>query len=211
MRQTPLFFSIAFMAVHIYGSIIPNSDVVAIPRDTSRVYVSDHAWTTKDIAINAPLNVAADSSSVILAVITSNTAIATAACTVAALPACILAAVFACLTNFYLAYKASAPADPGPARRIEGVQSDIHPLYLPSNSETMLDKLRTHTIEGQWTHFGNTTVYGIQHDMQFQRQGSQLGIKAIPRTQGLKSKRDDVDDDGGIVNTYFWEDNNQQA
>lgn len=154
---------------------------------------------------------ATDSSSVILAIISSNTAIATAACTVAALPACIVAAVFACLTNFYLAYKASTPADPGPQRRIEGVESDIHSLYLPSKSENMLDKLRTHTIENQWTHFGNTTVYGIHHDMQFQRQGSKLGIKAIPRIQDLKSKRDDVDDDGGIVTTYFWEDNNQQA
>lgn len=38
-----------------------------------------------------------------------------------------------------------------------------------------------------------------------------IGVRAVQSTAGTKYKRDDIDDDGGFVADYFWEDNNQQA
>lgn len=148
-----------------------------------------------------------------MALISSNTAIVAAACTFGGPAACIVGIVGACLTNFYLAYKSTAGADSGsPFRRhLEGVEANIHELFLPAGSVTLLDKLKANIVEGQWASIGNTTVNGRYHDIHFHRQGSTFGIKAIQSNSVVTHKRDDSDDESGFVGTYFWEDNNQQA
>ncbi|KAH6703205.1 hypothetical protein BKA61DRAFT_581778 [Leptodontidium sp. MPI-SDFR-AT-0119] len=210
--------SIASLLALVNGPATPSSDVAVIPRKSTSVrglttdLVGPPLWTTKNIA-PSPLGIdaGAPNTQVVLAVITSNTALAGGLCVIGVIPACIVGAAVAAITNFYLVYAALGVTDSPVRRDIAGVTPNIHELWLPSESSSTLSKLKANATDGVWTSIGNTTVNGIFHEVHFRQLGPMLGVKVIQSTAGAKDRRDDTDDDGGYVAAYFWEDNNQQA
>ncbi|OAA72860.1 hypothetical protein LEL_08644 [Akanthomyces lecanii RCEF 1005] len=195
----------------ISGSAIPSAGAIAT-QEAPRSFANDPQWTTKDISVYDPLAVRPAQSSVVLAVLTHNAAVTTAACTFGGPIVCGITAVAAVLTAFYTLFHPTAGPDPGPpARRtIDAISSNIHQSFLPVQSLSTLDILKSSGDEGDWVEYGNATVNDIHHALQFRKSGSMLAVKAVPGAPS-NFKRDDFDDSGGIVATYFWEDNNQQA
>jgi hypothetical protein len=168
-------------------------------------------WQTIDAT-----DAGAPNTQVVMAVIASNTAIVGGLCAIGVVPACITGAILAVLTNFYLVYATTGTTDSPNKRAAEGYNGSAIPMidaaWAADESCSILCKLKSGAAQNEWIAIGNTTVNGVFHDVLFQHSGNQMGIKAIQRFPGSSlGKRDDIDDDGGYVAAYFWEDNNQQA
>ncbi|KFY23762.1 hypothetical protein V491_02415 [Pseudogymnoascus sp. VKM F-3775] len=70
--------------------------------------------------------------------------------------------------------------------------------------------LRAKSAHVTWTSIGNVTVDGVVHDPHFSHSGKILRLRSVQGVPG-NSRRDNVDDDGGVVVAYFWEDDSQTA
>lgn len=186
---------------------------VQLTRGVTTIFDTTPTWTTKDIAVRpvSDVDAATPNTSVVLAVIASNTALAGGICALGIVAACITLAVVAVLTNFYLIYATIGTSDSPVRRDVSEITAQVHEFWKPTESISTLAKLKANTNEGVWVSIGNTTINGTFHDVHFQQLGSMLGVKAIQSTTGMKERRDDADDEGGFVAAYFWEDNNQQA
>lgn len=183
--------------------------------------ISSPEWTRKDLVIHPK----ADSSSavgmpqadlavptvrlgVVLALISQNTVLAGAVCTATGGTACIVAAIVATIASYALLFVPTAGPDNPAKRAVEGVSAQVHDHFLLGDGSTPLDAMRSSGIEDQWVEYGNATIDGVQHTMHFHKTGNMMGVRAV-RTGAGNEKRDDRDDDEGVVATYFWEDNNQ--
>lgn len=161
-----------------------------------------------------PVSASAGRTAVELAVIASNTQLASAVCSTGSTAACIAAAVFTVLWNFFAIWRVSntAPGAIHPARDGLGVLTLVHSQWLPSADCSVACRLHAGAVENSWTLFANSTAAGVTHDLHFIRSGTISGIRATRSTSGGgRDKRQDVDDDGGMVVSYYWDNGNETA
>lgn len=151
--------------------------------------------------------------SVVMAVIASNTALAAATCTAGIIWLCATSVIATILSNFFLLFvPSSGPTDASNVKRADlpTITHFVHEAWLPTESCSTFCQLKAGSAHGDWTHFTNTTVDGVVHDVHFRQNGNLMGLRAV-RQSSTANKRDDNSDDDGVVAAYFWEDNNQQA
>ena len=205
-------FSAVGLAALATASAIPvtDSDIEIVPRSVSVVHSTDlavHNWTRFDVnAVDSSI----PKTAVVLAVLYTNAQIVGYACGAGPI-VCGITAMSAILVSFFTLFKeSSGPAGTdSPARRAIDY-SAIHDPWMPTESCSTLCQLKAGAPHGEWVPLGNTTIDNVFHDIHFHQEGTRMGLRAV-QSSGSTVKRDDIYDDDGIVATYFWEDDNQQA
>jgi hypothetical protein len=145
---------------------------------------------------------------VVIAAITSNVAVAGAACLFGGPWTCIAIGSLALLHAFYATYLATntGPANDGGARSLGGVVLKIDAAVAPASSCGLKCKLESLEFEGgkEWSSIGNVTVDGIYHDLHYSRSSDIHGLR-VHQTSGSDSngKRNE-EDEGGFVIDYYW-------
>lgn len=116
------------------------------------------------------------------------------------------------LISFFALFRASSgpPGTANPVQSIEAPAMLIHTTFLPTAACDTVCQLRANSAHATWTSVGNVTVDGVVHNLHFSHNGKILGLRSVQGVSG-NSKRDDVDDDGGVVAAYFWENDSQTA
>lgn len=219
---------LSVLAAVSHASTIPSQDAVfsrgieLLPADTD---LSVRNWTTFKYptalsTIGAHELASIPQTAVVVAVLYTNAQIVSSVCaaTAATGPAgvavCGVTAVTAVIVSFFTLWRASSgPAGtPNPVRSIEAAPGMLlHSAFLPKDACGTVCQLKANTPHATWTAIGNVTIDGVHHDVHFSQKGQVLGIRAVTGAAGGIAKRDDYDDDNGIVATYFWEDDSETA
>ena len=194
-------------------AITISDTAVATPVEKTTADVAPYNWTTLDVATTHGIEevlAGKPQTSVVLAVIAANSGIVAAVCSTGNVIACAATGITVVLLNFFSNFiSSSGPSDASSTKR-----ANDYPLidadWLPTESCSTYCQLKAGAAHGAWTAFANATVNGVHHDLHFRQNGTLMGLRAVPRLP-LMEKRDDVDNDGGIVAAYFWEDDSQQA
>ncbi|KAJ5570824.1 hypothetical protein N7535_004484 [Penicillium sp. DV-2018c] len=214
-----LYFLGLGLARRVQGNPLPTADDAVVTHTTvTTADIVPYNWTTVDVAIPSSngkeMTVAAQpQTSVVLAVIAANSGIAVAACSTGVPWVCAGTAIAVVIMNFITLFiPSSGPSDASNTKRdmLYSLIGAVHDAWQPTESCSTHCQLKARAAHGVWTHFASATVDGVHHDLHFRQNGTLNGLRAVPRPT-TSMKRDDVDDEGGIVAAYFWEDNNQQA
>jgi len=193
----PMFLSIQAMAV-------PSSDVAVVRRS----FDLENPELPTELASYAPALRIRSNNNVAMGVITSNTAIAGAACTFGGPFVCGGAVILAVISNFFVFYLSrSTPRK----RDIDSVF--YHEPYIPTANCGLGCKLdAAGLLERQWYPIGNMTTNGIYHDIHHWRSGNIRGLRAYQGGfNSVHLKRTDEDSDGGFVGDYYWISPNENA
>ncbi|RDB18466.1 hypothetical protein Hypma_000299 [Hypsizygus marmoreus] len=152
---------------------------------------------------------------VALGLITSNTAIALAACAFGGPFTCAGVAIAAVLTNFFTFYLSRSNGPGGsPVRSLDMItETAFHEKFAPTADCSVACKLDAANVPaGEWLHIGNTVANGIDHEIHHMRNGSINGLRAIQKsTSHAKDRRQDQDSEGGFIGDYYWIAPNPQA
>lgn len=149
---------------------------------------------------------------IVVAAITQGAVITGAVCVGGGPVGCIAVGVLSILLSFASIFVPVAGPDK-PATALPAIDREsvlIHDDFQPTEAASTFEMLRESAQEGEWTEYGNSTVHGVHHKMHFRKQGNVMAIRATS-AKAASQKRDDSDDEGHIVSTYFWEDNNRAA
>ncbi|CEJ94222.1 hypothetical protein VHEMI09766 [[Torrubiella] hemipterigena] len=200
---------------HLGSALVVDSRGVSVV-SPSEPFNTSPEWTRKDLALykqcSQEFSTQLARVEAVVAAITQSAIITGAVCVGGGPIACIAVGVLSILANFASIFvPVAGPDKPAGALPAIGMGSVlIHEDFQPTEAASTFDMLQESAQEGEWMEYGNSTVHGVHHKMHFRKQGRIMAIRATSAT-GASHKRDDNNDEGHIVSTYFWEDNNRAA